>query len=150
MQRFNECYMPIAWKLQVPIIGTSAPRPRPDVDWQIGNPHPLIAPFQTTNFGQKMNFYERLQNTYSHLMSITLNARSLSALGDHYRLYAPDYDIEMNKNHPSLMFVNTHVSVFPRALLPTVVEVAGIHLTPLNSLTQVPRRTLIIILNMSI
>lgn len=132
-----ECHMSVAWRHDIPIIGTSSVDLRVPSGALLGNPyHPSIIPHYLSVYTSRMTFVERLINTIE-----TIYVEFLT-----YRTTAPDFEKLFQKYFPrgdlkladiSLVFLNNHASLFPLPQVPGFIEIGGIHLKPPQSLPQV-------------
>ncbi len=132
-----ECYLPVAQKFAIPVIGTISMRSWYDVDLKLGNPHPLVFPFLLGSYPVRMSFYQRLQNVFQHIyMSYLIQHLTIPKLQEFYQTHFPGYDLNENKEI-SFLFTNTHWSTFPKAIAPTTAEIGGVHIKPLKPLPKV-------------
>ena len=138
----TDCFLAFAYKFKATVIAVSTSVLMPWANDRMGNPeNPSYIPHLFTPYSDKMNFYERMMNM------LTLNLFKLM-----YYLYVdiptneivrrnfgedvPDLS-EIAKN-TSLVLVNSHFSLnAPRPLVPGVVEVGGIHISPPKPLPKV-------------
>ncbi len=132
----QECYSQLAHKLNVPIILTMPIRAATYFDWTIGIPSsPAVVPNGFSYIPKTMNFYQRLENTVYHLYLRFLfyndiESRSLKIRKKFGIPEFPDFNY-------SLVFQNSHPSLLPRPLSPSVIEIGGIHIQPAKPLPQV-------------
>ncbi|PSN47111.1 hypothetical protein C0J52_16000 [Blattella germanica] len=105
-------------------------------DW-VGNTSPYAyVPETFLGFSDKMNFWERLQNT----LMITFDKvtrmfmfipEQQKIMEKHFGKFGPLPSIDDIHASTSLMFLNNHFSIsYPRPLLPNIVEVGGMHIKP--------------------
>lgn len=132
-----ECYLPIAKKLKIPIIGTFSFHEYSIVDQSIGNPHPLVLPFTFYYSPKKMTFFERLKNVYCHvLLKAYYTWEVLPQVQRFYERHYPSFNLNSDAA-VSLIFLNNHPTFFSRPMVPTLVEVGGIHIPPPKPLPPV-------------
>lgn len=133
-----QCYLPIAEKLNIPIIGTVGPRSWKLADRSIGFPnHPAVIPLELTDSKLDMNFKQRLQNLWANLHINYLIRTVISAkVNKFYKAYFPDPKLQYKKK-VSMVFYNNHASLLPRPSVPNSIEIGGIHIAPPNPLPQV-------------
>ncbi len=132
-----ECFLPLAQKLNIPVIGTVTLRSWSYGDVAIGNSYNLaVTPFEFGSYSDQMTFFQRLLNLWEYLRfeyHRYVNQKSvLKKLNE--ELYSADL---VNKKKVSLVFINNHHSIMPRSLVPNAIEIAGIHLQPANPLPEV-------------
>lgn len=123
-----ECYLPLAEKLKIPVIGTSSLASIPAVDSAVVNPrHIAVDPFETALLGRQMTFLERLKNSYYYAIDFyvdkfVMKPKMNNFLAKYYQ------KIDTNEKKISLIFANSHPSLFPKPVVPSIVNVGGIHL----------------------
>ncbi|XKL68154.1 hypothetical protein PGB90_003645 [Kerria lacca] len=132
LTHFHECFLQIAKELQIPVIGTMTVRTYPLSDYRMGNPHhPAVVPFEFLNLPKSMTFFQRLSSTASQLYFDILSVYfSNSKLDKFFNNYHPSSDWRNIKWSVSLLFFNSHQSILARPLVPNVVEIGGIHISP--------------------
>lgn len=132
-----ECYLPIAKKLGIPVVGTFSFHEHAIVDESIGNPHPLVLPFTFHYSPKKMTFFERLKNAYYHLrMRAYYTWEVLPQVERFYNQHYPTFSLASD-TQVSLLFINNHPTFFSRATVPNLIEIAGIHIPPPKPLPEV-------------
>jgi len=132
-----ECYLPIAKKLNIPIIGTFSFHEYAIVDESIGNPHPLVLPLVFHYSPKKMTFLQRLENAYCHLrLKVYYTWEVMPQIKKFYEQHYPSFNLETDGD-VSLLFINNHPSFFSRPMVPSLIEVGGIHIPPPKPLPQV-------------
>ncbi len=133
-----ECYLPIAQKFEIPVIGTVSLRPWPRVDTELGNSHPFHYPFLLSHRPIRMSFYERLQNVLDHIgMEYRIYHQIVGPkLQKFYKSHFPFHRSNGN-TEISFLFANWHSSIFPRIRVPAMAEIGGIHIQPAKSLPSV-------------
>ena len=138
---FYKCYLPIAKKLNVPVIGVTTVRSWSVADWAINNPHhPADVPIENIYPWRFDDFYCRIDNIWNyiftkvfyHLNVIPLLEKFHRDNEDMLKPYEGYLDIE-----PVLMFYNGHHSILPRANNPNVIEIGGIQVRPAKPLPRV-------------
>jgi glucuronosyltransferase len=138
----SDCFLGFVYKFRAPHIAVMTSVPFPWSNGRTANPdHPAYIPNYFTQFTDRMSFWERLQNTlqteiikwayyyYSELPTHRIASKyfgnNLPALSDIAR-------------NVSLVLVNTHFSLnHPRATVPVVVEVGGLHIQSPSKLPEV-------------
>lgn len=131
-----ECFLPLAEKLGVPIIATFSMRSWLIVDWEFGNPHPLVVPSPMSPLPQRMTSIGRLYNAVEEIYTSALMMYHWQPLVKKvHRKYFPNFNLRGNQL--SLLFNNNHDSIFSRPTAPNVVDIPGIHLKPIKPLPQV-------------
>ncbi len=132
-----ECYLPIAKKLAIPVIGTLSMRPWPAIDEELRNPHPPAYPFLISNHPVHMSFYQKLCNTIDQInLQLILDTTIADKLQKFHRLYFPSYNLKRDREI-SFLFTNGHASIFPKANVPTIAEIGGVHIKSANPLSPV-------------
>lgn len=123
-----KCYLPIAEKLDIPVIGTFSGYAIIPVDQAIGNPRNLATiPFETSPFGTKMSFFQRIQNVFFHTIYYLTDTFLFEAkTNEFFAKYHPDFS--NNKTKVSLVFLNSHPCLAPRPVAPNNIHIGGIHL----------------------
>ncbi|KAK7573741.1 hypothetical protein V9T40_010932 [Parthenolecanium corni] len=131
-----ECYIPLAEKFKIPVIGTLSSRPWMHTSDVFGDLHPLSIPTLWSPLPKKMSFFQRLENIIQNAYASLLIKYIWEApLSDFLDQYFPDFDLKRHRAI-SLIFTINHVSVLATPLIPKVVEVTGIHLPPVKPLPQ--------------
>lgn len=132
-----QCYLPLAEKLNIPVIGTVTLRSWMISDLAMGNPrNPAVIPVELSTFSDKMTFLERLQNLWKYLYLLyKYNFDIPKKLNEIYnKFYTPDL---LNKKQISLVFANNHFSFLSRSTVPNMIDVGGIHVKPAKLLPNV-------------
>lgn len=133
-----ECYLPIAKKYEIPIIGTVTFRQFMSIDEAVGNPHHLTLPFTSSTNPKVMTFFQRLTNTGYHLLIKTFYDFEIrAAVGEFFQQYYPAFVKNDVEDRISLLFSNNHPSILSKPLAPNVVEIGGIHIAKSNPLPEV-------------
>jgi len=139
----NDCLVGFAHKFKAPLVqvvtfgGTSWMG-----DW-VGNPSPYsYVPDPFHNFGDRMDFCERVLNT----ISITFQKmtrffyflpKQQALLEKYFGDHAPLPSISELHSSTSLLLLNHHFSIsYPRPLMPNVVQVGGMHVKPAEKLPE--------------
>jgi glucuronosyltransferase len=142
-EQFNtDCFLAMAHKFQIPIIAFSSCSLWPWIPARLGNPdNPSYIPIQFAQSFNKMNFFERLSNTFWYLFHhvhhpFLMDAPAHRIARQHFGQSLPA--LSLLARNTSLIFVNNHFSLnAPRPLVPGVIEVAGIHIKPIKKLPEV-------------
>jgi glucuronosyltransferase len=142
-EMFNtDCFLAFAYKYKIPIIGFSSCVFMPWTPDRVGNPdNPAYIPTQFVTSSDKMNFSERLLNTFWYLFHklhypLLMDAPAHKIVRKHLGESLPA--LSVLARNTSLIFVNNHFSLNrPRPLVPGVVEVAGIHIKQAKTLSKV-------------
>lgn len=139
----SECYKAIAWRRNIPIIGTAPFELRTLSAAYLGNPyHPAIIPNYYSSYTSRMTFVERLINTIETMYLEYIEYRIVTPRFEKYaQKYFPEDDLKMTDI--SLLFLNHHPSLFPLPYVLGIVEVGGIHLKPPQILPKVSNTLLI-------
>lgn len=137
----NELSMVFALKFNVPFILMSSCNLLPWTEHVIGQPRELaVKPSTLSRLSPKMNFYDRATNMIASAIQLlgylfVCRTRDEKIIKQTFNM---DVKLAQSISNASLIFVNTHFSIFgTRALVPTVVEVGGIHLQPSKQLPVV-------------
>ncbi|PSN29898.1 hypothetical protein C0J52_27059, partial [Blattella germanica] len=111
-------------------------------DW-VGNTSPYAyIPNTFLGFSDKMNFWERLQNTFTLTFEkvtrrIMFVPEQQKIMEKHFGKFGPLPSIDDIHASTSLMFLNNHFSTsYPRPLLPNIIEVGGMHIKPPKKLPE--------------
>nr|CAD7398190.1 unnamed protein product [Timema cristinae] len=129
---FNtDCYLGIADRLKSPHIALSSHALVPWANDRFGNPdNPAYIPNLFLLLSNRMDFFERFQNTltllYHKIIYYYISDPKVIPIFKKYLVNSSP--LEELKRNTSLILVNTHFSLNqPRPLVPTVIEVGGIH-----------------------
>lgn len=128
----QHCFMAFARHLKVPLLGIAATTNMDWLDPSIGNPNnPAYVQSMSTAVGQRMDFWQRLINTYHHVWTVlqfnyyVTNQDSIVS-----ELFGPN--MPSTRDLPadlSVVLVNSHPSLNDiRPNMPNVIEVGGMHL----------------------
>lgn len=128
MLPMHECFLPIAEKLRIPVIGTVSARSTVWSDRSVGNPrHPSIVPFEVSALRSPMTFIERVLNLVHHAaLELFDYVYITSVLETFYRRQFPHTNLRNTKTI-SLLFHNDHPILRPRPHVPHSVGIGGIH-----------------------
>lgn len=137
----SDCFAGIVHKLQAPVIGISSCTVMPWMHERFGNPtNPSYLPNNFFDFSDRMSFWERVTN---------FMAQATHVIYYTYWMSADDYQISQKhfENLPplnsivfksSLFLVNSHFTyTLPRPLVPSVIEVGGIHIGKVKKVPNV-------------
>lgn len=143
-----ECYLPVAKQQNMPVIGIYLCNLRSEPAATVGNPlHPSVAPVIYSSRSTKMTFVERLKNVIDMLyLNIIFDIVRTPRYTRFCQKYFPHYN-PREENQVSLLFHNNHHSIFKIPLVPTVIEIAGIHLKPPKPLPKVNRHYYLIFIS---
>lgn len=133
----TECFLPLAEKLNIPVIGVVTLRAWKLGDAAVGNSlNRAVVPDLTLYASDHMTFIERLQNLwYSLFFDFYYNYFICSFLNEIYqKFYTPEL---INKKKVSVVFMNNHFSLSARAAVPNAIDIGGIHLKPVKPLPKV-------------
>ena len=133
----HECYLPIAEKLGIPVIGTVTLRSWKLADHAIGVPHnPAIIPLELTASKPKMSLIERIKNVWDNFIVDFHQRTSVrKAINKFYREFFTE-DL-LHKKDVSLIFFNNHASLLPRPSIPNAIDIGGVHVQPAKPLPKV-------------
>lgn len=134
---FYPCFLPLAEKLNIPVIGTITLRSWKHADSAVGNPYnPAVIPTELSYFSDQMTFMQRLKNFGESLyLDFQYNFVIPRILDKIYnQFYTPDL---LYKKQISLIFANNHYTLLPRLSVPNIINVGGVHVKPAKPLPQV-------------
>lgn len=136
---FYECYIPIAEKLNIPVIGTLPVRSYYLADLPMGIPrNPAVIVNELASFKKKMTFFQRLNNTYRTILLYAFDYFvTLPKLEKFYQRFFPNSTLD-NLKKVSVVFINNHVIMLPRVQGPNVVDIGGLHVKPIKSKSLTP------------
>jgi len=133
----HPCYLPIAERLQIPVIGTKTLRLWQIADHVVGAPHnPAILPVVFAGFMPEVNLIGRAQNLWNYLIVEYYFTKNREVIDKFYLEHFPDYHL-LHKKDVSLVFYNSHPTITPRPISANVIEVGGIHVKPAKPLPAV-------------
>lgn len=138
----SDCLLGFVHKYKAPLIGIGSNTIMPWMNMRFGNiDHPAYVPNNFLDHTDDMSFIQRVEST---IMNVFVKYVY------HYLIDKPTYDIvqpyfgedlpllsdiAMNS---SMLLTNSHFSLFsPRPLVPSVIEVSGLHIEDLKSLPKV-------------
>lgn len=138
----TDCFLPFAYKFKAISIGVSSSVLMPWANNRFGNPdNPSYIPNIFTSYSDHMNFIERIANAitsvlYKMMYHFFSDSPSQQLVREHFGQDVPDLaELAMNT---SLLLVNSHFSLnAPRPLVPSVVEIGGLHIPKPKPLPQV-------------
>ncbi|XP_046401717.1 UDP-glycosyltransferase UGT5-like [Ischnura elegans] len=138
---YCECAYSFAHIFDTPLVLMSPAGSFPVTDSLVGNPAiTSFVPDLFSSFSDNMNLMERTLNTLLHMATLTF----------HYTLIYPKHNTILSEvfgssfpnvheleKRVSLVLLNSHHSIlFPRPMVPNLVEVGGIHVKPPKALPQ--------------
>ncbi|XP_065224783.1 UDP-glucosyltransferase 2-like [Planococcus citri] len=126
------CFLPLAAKFNVPVIGTEAFKQEYYADYSIGNPqHPGYIFFEAvSNRWDKDSFLGRFSNVWIYLEAILFNYLYLVPCLETFHQDHLDQLAPLSKYKdiaPSLIFYNNHPASLSRPSVPNAIEVGCIH-----------------------
>lgn len=133
-----QCYLPLAKKFGIPVIGTTAHRFLFTGDAIIGNSRlPSILSAEGYYMEPKMNYFERLLNIFYEIETYAILYTEKRRMKKLYKDLFGSQDVNTEKI--SLAFINNHASLMPRIFGPNAINIGGINVksTLLNPLPQV-------------
>lgn len=138
----SNCFLGFAHKFGAPVVTLSSSTLMPWNNEPFGNPdNPSYIPENLLYFSDKMSFFQRVENTivgslHRWMYYLLMDRPGNQFAKQYFGRKLPDLrDMAFNT---SLMLVNTHFSLnLPRPLVPSVVEVGGIHIGKINTLPRV-------------
>lgn len=138
----TDCFLPFAYKFKAISIGISTSVLMPWANDRFGNPdNPSYIPNIFTPHSDQMNFIERIENVltsvlYKIIYHFFSDCPTQQLVREHFGQDIPDLaELAMNT---SLLLVNSHFSLnAPRPLVPSVVEIGGLHIPKPKPLPQV-------------
>lgn len=138
--KLHKCFLPLAQKLNIPVIGTTSQRSWLYADRTIGNPN--NPSFVSSEFGWLSNpesFFERSINVWKTTLVLFAEYYDISLkISKFYQQYFKELSFYKEDSiKPSLIFHNTHSSYFPRPMNLNAIEIAGIHIEDVKPLPEV-------------
>ena len=129
----NEAMLGIAHHLNAPVIGYGTFGATLWTCQMVGSPSPSsYVPHPMSGLTDKMNFLQRLQNTFSTAVEyIYMHLVYLPAQEKIYNDLFPNAEKTLGQliSNVSMVLLNNHFSLnFPRPYVPNMIEVGGIHL----------------------
>ncbi|XP_065225362.1 UDP-glucosyltransferase 2-like isoform X2 [Planococcus citri] len=127
-----KCFLPVAEKMKVPIIGTIAIRTWLYADYVMNNPnHPAYIPNELTVHKWKLSHvFGRIINVWNHIAVAWYTNFIVPPLIESFHTNHADKLQSLGKYkhmEPDLIFYNNHESILPKPSNPNVINVAGIH-----------------------
>ncbi|KAL3266350.1 hypothetical protein HHI36_010528 [Cryptolaemus montrouzieri] len=130
----NDCFFGFIDKFRIPVVGLSTTSILPWHNDRFGNiENPSYIPNAFSNFNTKMNFWDRMSNLFFVELYKYHYDTYISKVNEYFAEKFFNSKIAFKKdfitNYSSLMLVNTHYSLnIARPLVPSVIEVGGIHI----------------------
>lgn len=143
IEYFNtDCFLSISKKFKVPTVRAISTFLMPWSNLRFGNPsNPAYIPNHFMPFSDKMVFTERVENLILQLLhSLYFNYLSLYKDKKISMKYLKEFSATMETDiyNDSLILVTSHYSFnLPRPLVPSVVEVGGLHVEKPKDLSKV-------------
>lgn len=142
----HECFVAMGHKYGAPVVQLIPATPTAFVSqWHSQPFHPAYIPDQNSGFTDRMPFFDRLTNVLVALLQLTLYPlfympKQTEIMNKYFNYTGwetrPTLE-EMTKNI-SLTLMNAHFTIgSPRPLVPSFVQVAGMHLKPASPLPNV-------------
>lgn len=138
----SDCALVVAKKFNCPVIRVHSATLMPWTGSRFGNPlNPAYIPINFLPFSDRMDFFERLENTIvTCVQNIYFNYFLLSKSNDLIeRRFGKSYrtlDSEIYQN--SLLLVNSYFALnLPRPFVPNVIEIGGAHIDKSQPLSVV-------------
>ncbi|KAK7574042.1 hypothetical protein V9T40_011233 [Parthenolecanium corni] len=131
MMPLFQCFLPLAKKSKIPVIGTMTMLSFMGPDLHLGNPrNPSILPAMSSVVHTKMSFYERIENiveemkmkifyAYCEYIKKQYKVKLFNELFSDQDLF--DYGV-------SLLFINNHESILPTAQMTNTINIGGINI----------------------
>ncbi|XP_008191816.1 UDP-glycosyltransferase UGT5 isoform X4 [Tribolium castaneum] len=137
----SNCFLGLGHKFKAPLIGISSSTIMYWMNERFGNPsHPAYIPNNLLDFSDKLSFFERIENLLVGLVHQAFFTYYASRNDEQIARKYLGQDLPPIENvimNSSLLLVNTHFSLnLPRALVPAVVEVGGIHINKIKALPR--------------
>lgn len=143
---YHECFVALGHKFSAPVVQLIPSTPVAGVAKWHGNPYDgSYIPDINSGYSDRMSFIERLTNTIISFIHTALNSffylpkqRELMDTYFNYTGWETRPSMEDMLKNISLTLMNTHISIgTPRPLVPSYLDVAGMHLKPASLLPQV-------------
>ncbi|XP_049767214.1 UDP-glycosyltransferase UGT5-like [Schistocerca cancellata] len=139
---FCECFLALSHIFKIPVIQFATFSPPAWMGDVVGNPSPpAYVPEPFLEYSDHMTFFQRLHNTvFSTYCRVVRNLYYMPSQDVILRRYVDDPTLpsllEMERKS-SMVLANSHFSVLhPRPLLPAMVEVGGMHVSPPKKLPE--------------
>lgn len=142
----HECFVAMGHKFGAPVIQLMPATPTTYVSQWYSQPfNPSYIPDPNSGFTDRMSFYERTINFIVSFLQIVLypifylpKQNEIMYKHFNYTGWESRPPIEEMIKNISLTLMNTHLTIgTPRPLVPTFIEVAGMHLKPASKLPNV-------------
>lgn len=144
VETFNSyLYHSLSHVFNAPIIGFTFSTIMPWVNSKFSNPeNPSYIPILFSQLNNKMNFYQRLKNSFELFYSKIHQKYIINPKGDLFlkNYYGNNYfpSLDVLSLNASLLFFNSHYSIHgARPLVPQVIEIGGLHIGPKKKIPQV-------------
>lgn len=143
---FHECFVAIGHKFNAPVVQLFPSTPNAGIAQRHGNPYDgSYIPDINSGFSDDMSFMERLTNTAIVFIHTALSSfyylpkqRDLMDKYFNYTDWKTRPSMEDMLKNVSLTLINTHFSIgISRPLVPSFIDVAGLHLKPASTLPEV-------------
>ncbi|KAK7579965.1 hypothetical protein V9T40_000594 [Parthenolecanium corni] len=133
----HECFLPVADKFDIPIIGAVVPRSWLSTEWMMGNPsNPALYPSVVATYSYPMTFLQRLDNFWNLLLDFAFhNYYTYPQMKEFYKKFFGD-DNFSDRRKMSLVFLNNHQVLTPRPIVPTIINVGGLQIQPAKPLPE--------------
>lgn len=131
-----ECFLPVADILNIPVIGTIPMRSWRNIEWIVGNPYnPAVTPHDISYQSHKMTYIQRMKNSWDCVVDIWFYNNVITPKVN--KFYGNYFPTVTSRKKLSLLFVNGHSALNPRPLIPTVINIGGIHVSLEKPLPEV-------------
>ncbi|KAJ8922622.1 hypothetical protein NQ315_007654 [Exocentrus adspersus] len=129
----SDCFMGLADKFKVPVIGLSSCTIMPWTSERLGNPtHTAYIPNNNMDYTDRMTFLERVENTVVSLYhQFHYDYITLSRDEEFAKKYLGEEAARIKEfiRNSSILITNSHFSLnLPRPLVPNVIEAGGLHI----------------------
>lgn len=134
----GQCFLPIAEKFDIPVIGAVTPRSWLQTEWMMGNPSNLaVYPSELAPYSYPMTYWQRLDNLKRLLLDLAfINYYVLPELEKFYQKFFPHLSFA-DRRKISLVFLNNQPVLTPRPMVPTIINVGGLQIQPAKPLPKV-------------
>lgn len=134
----GQCFLPIAEKFDIPVIGAITPRSWLLTEWILGNPYnPAVYPSEIATYSYPMTYLQRLDNLKKLLLDLAFNNYYiLPEVEKFYQKFFPNFNFA-DRRKMSLAFLNNHPVLTPRPMVPTIISVGGLQIQPAKPLPKV-------------
>ncbi|CAG9836531.1 unnamed protein product [Diabrotica balteata] len=129
----SHCYFGLAKRYNAPVIGLSSTDLLPWMYQWYGSPeNPSYIPVLFMDYSDKMNFFQRVENTLMLIFSKLVHLYYIAPTGNEYSKKYLGVDLFEGGDilyNMSLLLTNRHYTYqTPKPLSPNIIEVGGIHL----------------------